>query len=110
MLVGIIGTRWGLMHVGAFRSAGAEVCGISGKDLARTRQVAQREGISLATDDVAELCRRSQIVVVASPDAMHVEHVSMALRAGAHVLCEKPLTLRAEDAETLVTLAAQRPD
>ena len=44
-------------------------------------------------------------VYVASPHALHVEHVTAALEAGKHVLCEKPITLRAADAEELFALA-----
>jgi predicted dehydrogenase len=47
------------------------------------------------------------VVYVASPHALHLEHASAALAAGKHVLCEKPLTLRAYDNETLVARAAE---
>ena len=35
------------------------------------------------------------VVYVASPHALHEEHAMLALDAGKHVLCEKPLTLDA---------------
>jgi predicted dehydrogenase len=46
-------------------------------------------------------------VYVASPHALHVQHVTAALEAGKHVLCEKPVTLRATDAEQLFALAVR---
>lgn len=45
------------------------------------------------------------VVYVASPHGLHVEHVRLALEAGKPVLCEKPLTLNARQAEDLFTLA-----
>ncbi|MCY1082498.1 Gfo/Idh/MocA family protein [Archangium lansingense] len=111
MRIGVIGTKWGLMHVGAFRAAGAEVVALCGQHAAPTREVAAREGIALATADVRELCAAVDAVVVASPDALHRAHVEAALEAGRAVLCEKPLTLTREDAEALVEKVrrAKRP-
>ncbi|WP_300676247.1 Gfo/Idh/MocA family oxidoreductase [Nocardioides sp.] len=48
------------------------------------------------------------IVYVATPHSRHLDDARLALEAGKHVLCEKPLTLRTSDAETLVALARER--
>ena len=101
MRIGVIGTKWGLMHVGAFRAAGADVTALCGRSADPTRAVAAREGIPLATTDVRELCAAVDAVVVASPDSVHRAHVEMALGAGRPVLCEKPLTRTAEEARAL---------
>ena len=106
MRIGIIGTRWGLMHVGGFRGAGAEVVALCGQDPERTRAIAAREGVPLATSDPATLCAACDVVVVASPDALHAAHVACALTAGRPVLCEKPLTRTAAEAEQLLALSA----
>ena len=45
------------------------------------------------------------VVYIASPHSLHLEHARMALEAGKHVLCEKALTLTAADAEEMVRLA-----
>ena len=45
------------------------------------------------------------VVYIATPHALHLEGTRAAFEAGKHVLCEKPLTLRAADAEELVRLA-----
>ncbi len=106
MKVGIIGTRWGLMHVGGFRAAGAEVVALCGRQPDRTREVAQREGIPLATVEADELCRASELVVVAGPDALHARHVRAALDHDRPVLCEKPLALTEADAERMAAWAS----
>jgi predicted dehydrogenase len=48
------------------------------------------------------------VVYVATPHALHREHVELAFEAGKPVLCEKAFTLNAADAEHLVALARER--
>ncbi|HEU4534856.1 MAG TPA: Gfo/Idh/MocA family oxidoreductase, partial [Polyangiaceae bacterium] len=108
MRVGIVGTNWGLMHVGAFRGAGAEVVALCGHDAERTREVAWREGVARSTTDVGELASLADVVVVAGPDGLHAEHALQALRAGAHVLCEKPLGRGGAEAEAVAREAEAR--
>ncbi|MCR6032277.1 gfo/Idh/MocA family oxidoreductase [Nocardioides sp. zg-579] len=48
-----------------------------------------------------------EVVYVASPHALHLEHARLAFEAGKHVLCEKPLTLSTADAEEMVRLAGK---
>ena len=47
------------------------------------------------------------VVYVATPHALHLDHARLAFEAGKHVLCEKPLTLNAAEAEEMVALARQ---
>jgi len=47
------------------------------------------------------------LVVITTPNHLHAEQAEAALRAGCHVLVEKPFTLSSQRAEQLVTLAAQ---
>jgi predicted dehydrogenase len=48
------------------------------------------------------------IVYVATPHAQHHAVTRAALRAGKHVLCEKPFTINAREAQDLVNLARAR--
>src|SRR3954451_21489263 len=45
------------------------------------------------------------VVYVASPHAVHLEHARLAFAAGKPVLCEKPLTLNRPDGEALFAAA-----
>jgi len=45
------------------------------------------------------------VVYVATPHALHLDHARLAFEAGKHVLCEKPLTLDVAAAEEMVRLA-----
>lgn len=105
MRVGVVGTGWGRMHVGGFRAAGAEIAAICGRDAEKTRRIADEEGIPIATTELARLCAEVDAVVVASPDALHREHVRAAIDAGRHVLCEKPLACTVADAADMVAWA-----
>jgi predicted dehydrogenase len=70
--------------------------------------VQRRFGFAEITEDYAEaLSFGLDAVVVASPPARHFEHVSAALTAGAHVLCEKPFTVDPADAWRLTSLAEE---
>ncbi len=46
-----------------------------------------------------------ELVVVNTPDYLHYEMAGMALKAGKHVVVEKPFTLRTQDADELIALA-----
>ncbi|HLH86357.1 MAG TPA: Gfo/Idh/MocA family oxidoreductase [Thermoplasmataceae archaeon] len=46
-----------------------------------------------------------EAVYIASPNFLHFEHAKMALEHGKHVLLEKPMTLRNEDAASLVRMS-----
>ena len=47
-------------------------------------------------------------IVIATPNDTHFEFASRALEAGKHVVVDKPITLHAADARTLVGMASQR--
>ena len=47
-------------------------------------------------------------VVIATPHGDHAGAVRRSLEAGKHVLCEKPLAIRSEEARALATLADER--
>jgi len=112
--VGVIGAgSWAVAaHLPALAAHGddVELVGVSRQGAAALEQVRRRWGFPLASEDYREILAASpDIVVVASPTALHHEHVKASLQAGAHVLCEKPFTLTATDAWDLVR-TAQRVD
>lgn len=49
-----------------------------------------------------------QVIYIASPHNHHYENMRMCLAAGKHVLCEKPLTLNAQQAEACIRLSREK--
>src|SRR5262245_12416362 len=47
------------------------------------------------------------VVYIATPHSLHLANARLAFEAGKHVLCEKPVTLDAADAEEMVRLAGE---
>lgn len=72
------------------------------------REVAERFGFALASEDYHDvLAADLDICVVSSPVSCHYEHAAAALEAGAHVLIEKPVTIDPGDAWRLVHRARE---
>jgi predicted dehydrogenase len=75
---------------------------------ARTRVFADRFGFPVTTDVDAVIADPSiQAVIVLTPPAAHLEIAERCLRAGKHVLVEKPLELTVPRGEQLVRAARQ---
>lgn len=58
-----------------------------------------------AVADLPSLFERSELVVVASPNATHFDIAKAALEAGKHVVIDKPFTATLEEADALIALA-----
>ncbi len=48
---------------------------------------------------------KADVFVICSPNAYHAEQSIAALRMGAHVLCEKPMAIKASDAKSMIEAA-----
>jgi predicted dehydrogenase len=83
------------------------VCRLGQREL---QLVKDQFGFGFATEDAAELVNYPGLdaVVVSSPHTLHYEHARMALERGLHVMVEKPMCLRAQQARDLVQLAESK--
>jgi predicted dehydrogenase len=88
-----------------------EVAAIASRDLVKARAVCQSHGIPTAYGSYDELLADASIdaVYIPLPNHLHVPFSIRSLEAGKHVLCEKPIALSAEQAETLVSAAEDHP-
>ncbi len=82
----------------------AAVSAIASRNLDRAQQAAQSFGIPRSFGSYEELlsCAGIDAVYIPLPNAHHAEWVRRAADAGKHILCEKPLTPTAGEAQELV--------
>lgn len=109
--VGLIGAgRWAAAHRDALAELGADV----GAELTAVLVASEASAERVRRDwDVpafrsldAFLERPMDAIVVASPNHLHVEHATAALRSGRHVLLEKPMALDEAGTDALLREAA----
>lgn len=96
-------------YASALRTRGVEIFGtdLGGTDdgTLRGRELAAQMGVEYLESVEAVLDRCPDAVIVAAENAHHADLAHRALEAGAHVLCEKPLTDGIRSAVDLVSAA-----
>lgn len=90
------------------RLADVEIVGIVDPDQRKAATIGKRFGVPAIAEDLASLVPDESLdaVVVCTPNGEHEQGVLAALERGAHVLCERPLTVSSEAARRLIDAAA----
>lgn len=107
MRAAIIGTG-GIAHTHAqaIRALGHSLSLVVGHTQSSAERFAAAYGCSRFSDTLTEsLLNDVDCVHICAPPERHYEMVKQCLDGGKHVLCEKPLSLRYEDAKALTALA-----
>ena len=88
---------------------GVSVTAVAARDRGRAEKFAGKHGIGKVHDDYASLLADPDIDAVYNPlpNSYHAEWTLRALDAGKHVLCEKPFTSNASEAERVHQAAEQ---
>lgn len=106
--------RWGVLstaNIGVTQvipalaaSENGVVQAIASRDIAKARSIADRFNAPLAFGSYEELLASDQVdgVYIPLPTSQHIEWTLKAAAAGKHVLCEKPIALKAEDIDQLI--------
>ena len=83
-----------------------EFCAVASRDIAAAREYAEELGIPKAYGSYEELLADPEIEAVYNPlpNNLHVPLTIKAAEAGKHVLCEKPIAMTAEEAQTLIAV------
>ncbi len=92
--------------LGTGQIAGARLVAVCDIDPSRAQAFAERFGVPGFTS-ISEMLAAPGIdaVTVLTPSGMHAEHAIMAANAGKHVVVEKPMALRLEDADAMIAAA-----
>ena len=109
--VGIIGGGWpGLMHVQGYKDAGGfKVVAVADLIPARRKKIMAETGATREFADAKELLADKDIdaVSICLPNYLHAPMTLAALRAGKHVVCEKPPTITVKEAKRVEAAAAK---
>ncbi len=82
---------------------GAELAAICDCDPAKLEAARQRYNVASYNNLDAMLADPSiDVVTVLTPSGMHAEHAIASAQAGKHVVVEKPMALRLEDADAMI--------
>jgi predicted dehydrogenase len=106
--VGVIGCGAGIFHLeGYAEEPRAKVVALAGLDTPRCEQLAAKFGVAEIYRDYQDLLDKADVDVVsiAVPNHLHLPVTLAALKAGKHVLVEKPLARHAAEAEEMVAAA-----
>src|SRR3954463_476777 len=87
--------------------AGAEVVAVAARDRAKAEAFATKHQIGMVHDSYDALIDDPEIDAIYNPlpNGLHAEWTQRALKAGKHVLCEKPFTANAAEAEEVAAVA-----
>jgi len=101
---------FGIKHLDGIRQiADVEVVSLVGRDLAKTREVADKYGIAHAATELADSLALPGLdaVILCTPTQMHASQALACLKAGKHVQVEIPLCDVLRDGEAVVEAAAR---
>ena len=89
-----------------------EVLAVAARDRSRAEKFASKHAIPTVHDSYEEVVADPEVDAVYNPlpNGLHGRWTIAALEAGKHVLCEKPFTANADEAEQVAAAADARPD
>lgn len=108
--VGVVGTGGfaNQVHLPGYQAhPKAKVVGVCDIILDRAKAAAEEFGATIVTEDYNDLIDRDDIdaIDVATPNNVHVPIALAAIKAGKHVICEKPLAMNYGEAKELIDAA-----
>ncbi|MGB0091156.1 MAG: Gfo/Idh/MocA family oxidoreductase [Solirubrobacteraceae bacterium] len=113
-----VAVKWGIMSTarinrlflaGAGQASNVELAAVASRERASAERYASEHQIARAHGSYEALLADPEIeaVYISLPNSLHIEWTEQALRAGKHVLCEKPLSRHADEVARAFDLAEQ---
>lgn len=111
--------RWGVLGTAAIaanctipgmkKAGNCELYAIAGRSEEKVKQYQEKFGFQVGYVGYEALLQDSKVeaVYIPLPNHIHKQWVIAALRAGKHVLCEKPLALNAQEAQEMFQVARE---
>ena len=108
-VLGTAGIAAGQTIPGMMEARSCERYAVAGRDPEKAERFREKFGFEKAYGSYEELLEDPLVeaVYIPLPNSLHFEWVKKALQHGKHVLCEKPLTPTAEEAEELFRIAEE---
>ncbi len=111
--------RWGILGTGNISNSfaqglqfvdDAELVAVGSRSQASADQFAQKHTIPQAHSTYDALANNPDVdvIYIGTPHAFHADNMTLCLNAGKHVLCEKPFTLNAVEAQNCIALAREK--
>jgi len=111
--------RWGIIGTGMIANVFANSLGkarlavkaaVGSRDLSKAEAFAKKHGFERAYGSYGELLEDPSVdaVYVSTPHTLHLDNTLAAIRAGKHVLCEKPLGVTADECRKMVEAAEKK--
>lgn len=110
--------HWGILGLGKIARSfatdlvlvpDARLHAVASRDQAKSESFAAEFGAAKAYTSYAEMLADPEVqaVYIATPHTLHLEHSLMAIRAGKHVLCEKPMGINTYQVQQLIDAARE---
>ena len=113
--------KWGILATGTIAkkfastveqmgAEGEQLVAVGSRHLESAKAFAQQYGIPRCYDSYEALAADPEVeaIYIATPNTLHYENCKLCLEQGKHVLCEKPFTIRPEQAQQLYRLAEEK--
>ena len=111
--------RWGILGTGYVAQqfatglksvSGAELYTVASRTKTKAQTFAQKFQVPHPCASYEELAANSNVdvVYIATPPAVHADNSKLCLNAGKSVLCEKPFTVNAQEAQEVIELAREK--
>jgi predicted dehydrogenase len=111
--------KWAIMGTGTIANSfanglkvleDAQLYAVASRSKGKAEEFGMKYGAVKAYDSYEELVKDKEIdiVYIATPNTAHKDNILLCLNNGKSVLCEKPFTINAEEAEEVIKLAREK--